>query len=289
MEKGKRIAIGCKALLIASLSVAAAGCSPGPQTASQDEKPRQITAAATQNDSSVSNKESIPEKQLVSFMAEEGQVSFQGQTGGPIVTLPLRVIKAEFYVDVDQPPTAGPKKPYPVIPLSIPQTYKDELGAYWMDLLGGGSVFFIGPRDWNLGKAGVGANGSIDIELINPRDAAQKLNYSDNAGGCQGCAITSVGTYFPDKEKWAEDQGFPISAKVAFKERKLVSPTTVKYSLNDSPAGYNISGVAHQLSLDGSLRFLKMELSYPKENAKTADVILDLFVITGASAASLLE
>ncbi|CAM5796027.1 MULTISPECIES: DUF4850 domain-containing protein [Brevibacillus] len=290
MGKEKRSALRFKNLLMVGLSLAAVGCSTGPQAALHTEKPGEITAAAAAilNDSPV-QKEDAAEKLPASFMIEAGQVSFQGKTGETITSLPLKVIKAEFYIDGDQPQTVGPKKPYPVIPLSIPQSSKDELGAYWMDVLGGGSVFFIGPRDWTLGQAGIGANGSIGIELVNPHDPNQKLNYSDNAGGCQGCAITSIGTYFPDKEKWAEEQGFPISAKVAFKERTLVSPTTVQYLLADSPDGYHISGVAHHLSQEGSQRFLKMEISCQAEQAKTAKDILDLFVTTGASAASLLE
>ncbi|USG64711.1 DUF4850 domain-containing protein [Brevibacillus ruminantium] len=218
--------------------------------------------------------------QKVPRMISSGEVSLQGKAEEKIVTIPLKVIVAEFYLDYMELPAESPVKPYPVLPLSIPAESLNEMAAYWMDLMHDQSVFFIGPRDWELESAGVGANGSISISLKNPQNPGEKLEYRDNAGGCQGCAIGDVGTYFPEREKWADELGFAPFKKMDFSKRVMVAPTTVRYDLAPSAEGMIKSGVAHYLDDQGSIRFLKMEVTHPSGDTKAFEALLHLFAQT---------
>ncbi|SMF79701.1 protein of unknown function [Paenibacillus uliginis N3/975] len=75
------------------------------------------------------------------------------------------------------------------------------------------------------------------------------MKYSDTAGSCQGCAISSIGTYFPDRAEWANKQGFTVFEPLSFTEWnqpgtagqdvKTATLTTV------TKKGYNNKGVIY--------------------------------------------
>lgn len=100
----------------------------------------------------------------------------------------------------------------------IPPEMKDELQAvliYRSDMASG--YLLLAPIGWEA-SAIVGANGSYGVTLTDPSNKEQTLQYSDTAGSCQGCAIAKIGTYFPDRAEWADEQGFTVYEPLSFTE-----------------------------------------------------------------------
>ncbi|MFM9279696.1 DUF4850 domain-containing protein [Paenibacillus jiagnxiensis] len=142
-------------------------------------------------------------------------LAFPGTDGGG-VRLPLQIVKSQLTLDdgtrslITEPPEP------PVMSYKIPAEMQDKLQAvmvYREDVTGG--YLLLAPQGWQA-SAVVGANGSYAVTLNNPNNPDQTLEYIDTAGSCQGCAINIIGTYFPERAEWADQQGFTVYEPLAF-------------------------------------------------------------------------
>lgn len=213
-------------------------------------------------------------------VVEHGDVTFRPDGGGPEVKLPLFGIAAAYYVAYGPTaPAVVPSSPLPEISFAIPEDQQDWLAAFWVNQGRDGDhgILLLGPRGWRPVEAGVGADGSIGIVLENPDDPAEKLTYHDTSGGCQGCAIANIATYFPSLRKWAEDQAFP-GTEMKFKHQSLLGPRIMSYSKEHADPGYEINGVAYQQHGEGDAWFRLEEMSSAAARHRLAETVLEFFV-----------
>jgi hypothetical protein len=208
---------------------------------------------------------------------EHGTIEFRTENRQQGAKLPLYCIEAEYGVDWPSPPSITPSAPLQSVRFDVPADQQGKLAAFWLNLGDGEhGVLIIGPKGWKAVSAGVGANGSVGILLRNPGDEKQTLQYSDS-GGCQGCSIANVGTYFPSLGKWAEEQDFP-GEKKEFLQQTLLTPNIVAYSLKHPDAGYETHGVAYQQHGGGGAVFRMEEISLTADSRPLATTILNFFV-----------
>ncbi|MFM1651906.1 DUF4850 domain-containing protein [Brevibacillus sp. B_LB10_24] len=208
---------------------------------------------------------------------QQGTVSFQMKEGEPVVKLPLYGIAADYAVDWPEPVSITPKSPLPPVRFEIPAGLQQELAAYWINQGDGEhGILLLGPKDWKVVAASIGANGSIGIRLQDPVDEHQTLSYYDTSGGCQGCAISSVATYFPSLREWAEEQAFP-GEPMTFQKQTLLTPNVMAYAKENPFPGYETNGMAFQQHGEGSAWFRAEEISIRADKHDLAAAILDFF------------
>jgi hypothetical protein len=126
-------------------------------------------------------------------------------------------------------------------------------------------------------EAVVGADGSFGITLENPEDTKETLKYSDTYGGCQGCAISKIATYFPSLRNWAEDQGF-MGTEMKFQQQALLNPHIMAYSKEHTNRNYEINGAAYQQHEQGDAWFRMEEMSSAASKHQIAATVLNYFV-----------
>ncbi|MNB80767.1 hypothetical protein D3C75_275340 [compost metagenome] len=171
-------------------------------------------------------------------------------SAGEKVQLPLRAIPALPSAENGLPAV---KNPIPALPeMTFPLTGRvaDQLQAtlvYRTDAQD--SYVLLAPAGWEA-SAVIGVNGSYGVTYRNPADPAQTLIYTDTNWSCQGCAIGDIGLYFPDKEEWAADQGFPVYVPLEFTKRQLGSTgdaaaRTLRYALEPDTESLAADGAAY--------------------------------------------
>ncbi|WP_158606586.1 DUF4850 domain-containing protein [Paenibacillus ginsengarvi] len=193
--------------------------------------------------------------------------------------LPLRCIRATYGFDGPEGSQAvAPGQPIQVDTYVIPSAFRSSLAAYWMNLgVNGRGVLLLAPKDWSLFAAGVGANGSHNIRLVNPDDEEQYVDYFDQ-GGCQGCLVPNIGGYFPELKEWVEEQGYEVSPRPEIAERAMLTPNLVAFRKQSEKRGYSVHGVAYQEHGGGGARFRDEEVGLPSADKAMATAILNLFV-----------
>ncbi|WP_186438171.1 DUF4850 domain-containing protein [Cohnella terricola] len=207
-------------------------------------------------------------------MLDCGIVDFK--SGDSVVQLPMYCAAARY--GADEPghtPRIRPKSPLPAINFDIPRGQETRLAAYWMNQNaadGETGMLFIAPRGWKVDTAEVGANGSTGVRLIDPRDPKRHLRIS-TIPGCQGCAISAIGTYFSDLRQWAEDQTFPGS-DIPFLAQRKIDANTVAYAKPISEQGYAANGIAYQRHSQEGGVFGSAELQLDNVSPDLVDTIL---------------
>ncbi|WP_158702669.1 DUF4850 domain-containing protein [Paenibacillus faecalis] len=209
-------------------------------------------------------------------------IDFPGTNGGK-VQLPFQMIEAELSLDErTRAVNSQPSSP-PVMSYKIPPKKKDMLQAvmvYRSDMAGG--YMLLAPAGWQA-SATVGANGSFGVTFSDPNNKEQTLNYSDTAGSCQGCAITNIGSYFPDQAKWADEQGFTADL-LSFKEWSQAGKSgqdarTASYR-TEPEEGYDNKGAVYYQRDSAGYLFRKLEFKLSNKNRTPGDpfdTILDFF------------
>lgn len=219
-----------------------------------------------------------PTFEVLPSMEEAGVIRFQTSDSETEIRLPLMAVAAKYGVDYPEAPSIAPSKGLPILKFSIPENQHNQLAAYWVttSLYDDQGILLLGPRGWRAESAEIGANGSIYIELVNPDDSEERISYSDTAGGCQGCAISSIGTYFPSLREWADSFDFP-GPPADFSWKKELSANVMAYSKADKRPGYETNGVAYQEHEEGAW-FRKMEMSHTQEHHSMATTLLNFFI-----------
>lgn len=215
-------------------------------------------------------------------------ITFPG-TNGEEVKIPLQITKAKLSVDSDDRVRVTDPPSFNLVEMSyrIPPEMKDKLQAvlvYRPDRVGG--YLLLAPAGWKA-SAIVGANGSYGVTLIHPGNKEQTLVFSDSAGSCQGCTINSIGTYFPNKAKWADQRGFTVYDPLIFAEWNQLGTTgpdarTAVYT-TDSEDGYFKNGAVYYEKNDGgnwfTFRQLEFRLSQESSSDDSYDTVIDFFKV----------
>ncbi|WP_040952482.1 DUF4850 domain-containing protein [Gorillibacterium massiliense] len=210
-------------------------------------------------------------------LIKKGTVTFQTDGDKDAVQLPLIGVETTYSADSgDAPPSITPPDPLPTVAFRIPAEQAGKLAAFWMNLgYGGQGMLIIAPKDWIASGATVGANGSFGINLVNPVDNHEGLSTMDTAGGCQGCAISSIGSYFPKLSKWAEDQSFP-GDPLSYLNYKMIGEHEIEYELKNKNNGYVTRGTAYERH-EGGAWFGGIELSISKDRNDLAQTMLSYY------------
>lgn len=226
---------------------------------------------------------SVPDRSTSILEPQPNRLEVCGTTefgrGAQTAQLPLRCIRANYGFDGPHgQPTLAPQQPIKVESYVIPSGLRKSLAAYWMNLGDNEhGVLLLAPKDWSLMSANVGANGSHSIRLVHPDDSEQFIDYFDK-GGCQGCLIPNISSYFPQLKSWAEEQGYVVNPRPEINKRTMLSPNLVAYHKQTERSGYALHGVAYQEHGGGGGVFRSEEVQLPASDKAIATVILNLFV-----------
>lgn len=175
-------------------------------------------------------------------------ISFPSSDGkGERIAVPLNVTEAVLSVDSEHGSGSIPSAlaGLPEMDFPLPAALADQLQAtlvYRPDGIPG--YLLLSPTGW-IPSASIGANGSFGVEFLDPVHPNRNMKFTDNEWSCGGCAVTDIGTYFPERAAWAEKQGFPVYDPLLFAER---------YSLGDSGAATRTARYKLQLGLDNISR-----------------------------------
>lgn len=214
----------------------------------------------------------------------EEVITFSG-THGEEVELPLQITKADLSVDDGTQSVPSQIITPTALSYKIPPEMKDELQAvliYRSDMASG--YLLLAPIGWEA-SAIVGANGSYGVTLTDPSNKEQTLQYSDTAGSCQGCAITKIGTYFPDQAEWADEQGFTVYEPLSFTEWNQQAAAeedagTATYTTGTSEGYYNTGIASYEKDAVGQwYLFHQLEFTLSEETTRgdLQDMVIDFF------------
>ncbi|MBW4082673.1 DUF4850 domain-containing protein [Paenibacillus sp. S150] len=205
--------------------------------------------------------------------------------GDAEVSVPLAAMISIPVLDDGSSPVYDTLPPLPKMTFPLPADMEGKLEAALVFRADTGSAYMLlVPAGWKA-SAVTGVNGSYATALEDPADPQQRLDYSDNAWGCTGCATGSIGTYFPGKAGWAEQQGFTVIPP-AF-TRQYVAGTegadarTVRYSLAAEAKDYQTEGTAYYEEGEWGYLFRQLELTSSSgsagQDAAVLETILSFF------------
>ncbi|WP_160499304.1 DUF4850 domain-containing protein [Paenibacillus dendrobii] len=191
-----------------------------------------------------------------------------------IKQIPLYCISGKFYGEYI--PSNLPHKELPVIQgISLPSSDSTRWGAYLLNESSTYGYLMLAPRHWEVTLADTGMDGSVKIEMRDPADPGIHMTYLD-VGPCMGCAIGKIGSLFPAKKKWAEEQGFAEDTPV-FKSRVELNEHIVQYRLKKDAEAYETYGAAFQYLGQSNAMFTMLEIEVPAEKAQDAQTMLDFY------------
>ncbi|GAB6992123.1 DUF4850 domain-containing protein [Paenibacillus pini] len=190
--------------------------------------------------------------------------------------IPLYCISGKYAVG-DGPLSSRLNTTSPIIEhLDIPIRLKPQLAAYWLsDTSLNGGHLVVAPKGWKAEEADTGANGSVSIKMVDPVHPDRQWVYQD-VGGCQGCAISMIGSYFPKLEAWADQQGFS-GEHVKFNSQSQRNKHDITYTLSHKNQSYNTFGAAYQNYDEEGAVFTKLEVSMPREQSELVQTMMDSF------------
>lgn len=201
------------------------------------------------------------------------------ESNGSTVTLPLVGIKTTYGISYPTQPSVTPRTPLSPIRFNIPSSQINKLSLYWVNEGGGSGFMFLGPRGWFPTTSEIGADGSELFKLQSPMDITQTMTVTDD-GGCAGCTISDIGSYFPGESSWAAKMGFPVTtfgSNPSFHYRQRISPSTMVYSLIPRQPGYQTNGVAYMQS-SGNMFFGREQITMPTSDHTLETTILNFYL-----------
>lgn len=212
-------------------------------------------------------------------------LTFPAKSGGGYVSVPLLVVQAIDAAGESVPAgTAAPIPPEMAFPLSAGDA--GELTAVLVYRPDQGPGFLLlAPSGWKA-QALVGADGSLGATFTDPEDPRQTLTYTDTAGSCQGCAISGIGTCFPAKAQWAEEQGFPVYEPLTFVSWWQTGESgkdarTARYTLlsADPDREYHGEGAVYYEEGEWGILFRRLEFRLKPGSSPSgaAGAVLDFF------------
>ncbi|MBD3918186.1 DUF4850 domain-containing protein [Paenibacillus sp. PR3] len=262
-------------VLLTLISLTIAGCAS--KTAAVIDDTLSLAGSVNdQGEAEQKKQEDQPAAVNASRITECGTV--QVGTGEQKQPMPLRCVQGQYAIDDDpeHPRSIIPEQPLADLDYDIPSDLKDELAVYWMNQgYGNQNVLLLAPKDWIVQSADVGANGSTSVQLADPEDDKEFVQYFDN-GGCQGCLIGNIGTYFPSLKDWADEQGFPAQDMPEITESSLINPNLIAFKKKPASNEYEWRGIAFQEHGESSGVF-RVEEAQLKSASGMAETIVGLF------------
>ncbi|WP_172194652.1 DUF4850 domain-containing protein [Saccharibacillus qingshengii] len=179
----------------------------------------------------------FPEEAAQTTRIEFPEKKADGGTAGT-VSIPLRLLRAELAIGEAQTDSI-PELPDMTFALTAKEAEMLQAVLVQRPDTGEGYVL-LAPRSWTPERAVIGANGSVSAEFINPDkagnpeqrnpgDPGERLRYTETFSG--GSVASGIGTYFPDRQTWAERQGFPVQTYEGLALRS-------QYANEDGEAGF---------------------------------------------------
>lgn len=188
-----------------------------------------------------------PVSDPVPVMKNGGTVKVIGEAG--TFELPFIGVSAIYGISGDTEPSILPSRSIPDLHFDLPAKYADQLAVYWVNTGEGDNskgLIYFGPHGWKAKRAGVGANGSTGFTLVSDLSSEQPQSISYRTDGfCFGCAVTSIGSYFPDLNEWANET-FSLSEGTQVVDglnAVRIDEHTVAYSIQNT-SEYETNGVA---------------------------------------------
>jgi hypothetical protein len=222
----------------------------------------------------------VPSEQAVSKPKASGPTVTFVEDNGTTVILPVIGIKSQYGVSFPTHPSVNPTSQIPPIHFNIPSSQVSQLAAYWVNegTDSNQGFLFLGPRGWIATSALIGADGSESFTIQSPTDVTQKLTVSDD-GGCAGCSISDIATYFPNMQQWAAQQGFPTQSPVAFKGEYQINQNSMSYALYPPSEGYETNGIAYMQpgGTNQNIFFGREEMTMPTSDHSLETTILNFY------------
>ena len=204
-----------------------------------------------------------------------GTVTFRGSDGSTSI-LPVIGIKASYGINMT--PSMIPSQPLSPIKFSLPPNQASQLALYWVNEgYNNQGYTFLGPRNWLVKDAGIGADGSESFTLQSP-NGSQSMTVRDD-GACQGCSISDMGSYFPNLNAWAKKQevGFN-TASLPFIAYHVINPNTSVYEIQHKGTTLPSYGIAYQEHYkNGGVYFSQEEVTMSPQNP-LANTLLSFYL-----------
>ncbi len=204
---------------------------------------------------------------------------------GAHAALPLYGIGVQYGViyGMAHPLWMVAKRPIRPIAYAVPTSTGSQLAAYWANRGDNNGFLFIAPRGWKDNHSIIGADGSMTLSLVNPRDSAEVLTITD-IPACQGCIDTAIGSYFPRLRKWAAAQDLGGNAPpLHYRSFKYLNAHTIAFTevaANPNDLTYGIAFQIHG-STTRPNNFSTVSITLPIADAGLAGTTLGYFVRPG--------
>lgn len=212
-----------------------------------------------------------------------------GETTGT-VSIPLNFLKAELAIGEPENDSV-PETPRMTFALTAKEAEALQAVLVHRPDDGSGYVLLV-PRSWQAAGAWIGANGSIGADFVNPDNPGdpdkkdpgspgERLRYSETFSGSS--VASGMGTYFPDRKKWTEEQGFGVMAYegVAFRSLYVNENEETglsRYDWTRQGQGPVASGAAYYSLNQQNYTLRNLEISLEgTAYSQTADTILRFF------------
>ncbi|WP_162551258.1 DUF4850 domain-containing protein [Paenibacillus tepidiphilus] len=213
-----------------------------------------------------------PPQPLVDFPAAEG--------GAGTVPLPLSTILAVPSVDDGSQPSTAEPPGLPEMTDALPAGLMGELQAALVyHAVGGSGYLLLAPKGWQA-SAVIGANGSYGTTFTDPENPQQTLHYTDNNWGCHGCAVVTIGSYFPGKTAWAESYGYSMEP-LNFTRQEVLGPEQrmVRYTEAADADGYVKEGALYYEEGEWGYHIRRLEFTLSPDSVMdgTRDTVLSFF------------
>ena len=242
--------------LVGAFATALAGCGGPPQSsvehianASKPATAAHSAHAAEPNNSSASanatGQETAKSAQPgltahASLLNDENSVLFIGRDGQQVRIPVVPIVNAQYGITPTQPLLPYPPGGFRPVHFTIPSDQTADLCVYFLnDGMNDGGVELLGPRGWWVTRAGVGADGSVAIDLESEDGTGALTFFIDTA---MGSIDEDVMAYFPNWQQLLpqDAQSFGPVTSPTFAARVLLNSNELAYELADGTHGLAI-------------------------------------------------
>ncbi|KWX83457.1 hypothetical protein AMQ83_31280 [Paenibacillus riograndensis] len=184
---------------------------------------------------------------------------------GVEISLPLTAMISVPVLDDGNSPASYTPPALPGMTFRLPSAMEGKLQAALVFQADTGSAYvLLAPAGWKA-SAVTGANCSYGVTCEDLANREETMEYSDNAWGCTGCTVGSIGTYFPGKAGWANENGFTADPPAFLRQETAgtsgADARTVRYALAAETQDYQADGAAYYEEGEWGYLFRKLELT----------------------------
>ncbi|AEJ43106.1 hypothetical protein [Alicyclobacillus acidocaldarius] len=169
-------------------------------------------------------------------------VLFVGRDGSSVRIPVVAIQNAQYGIPPTKPLLPYPPGGFPTVYLTIPSDQVPDLCVYFLnDGTNDGGVFFLGPKGWQVTRAGEGVDASVFVQLEN-FDATNSGTLTYSIDTAAGLVDDDIMAYFPNWQQilTPEDESFGPVTSPTFAGRALLNSHTLAYELADGTNGIAI-------------------------------------------------